>query len=69
MRKFLGQIDTIKRNIASVISQATGKTTEIVTADMTRGLTMTADEAKDYGLVHEISTQLVPAGVEVIGIQ
>jgi ATP-dependent Clp endopeptidase proteolytic subunit ClpP len=69
MREYLGQIDTIKRNIASVISQATGKTTEIVTADMTRGLTMTGDEAKDYGLVHEISTQLVPAGVEVIGIQ
>jgi ATP-dependent Clp protease protease subunit len=69
IREYLGQIETIKRNIASVISEATGKTTEDVTADMTKGLTMTAVEAKDYGLVHEISTQLVPAGAQVISIQ
>jgi ATP-dependent Clp protease protease subunit len=69
IREYLGQIDAVKQNIASVISEATGKTKAQVAADMTTGLTMTATEAKAYGLVHEISTQLVPAGVQIIGIQ
>ena len=69
IREQLGQIETVKRNIASVIAEATGKTLEQVAADMTSGLTLTAEGAKDYGLVHELTTLLVPAGVEVIGIR
>lgn len=69
LREYLGQIDAIKRNIASVIAEATGKKAEDVTADMTKSLTLTADEAKTYGLVHEMTTTLIPPGAQVIGIQ
>ena len=68
-REYLGQIDAVKRNVASVIAEATAKKAEDVVADMTRGLTLTADEAKSYGLVHELTATLVPPGVQVIGIQ
>jgi ATP-dependent Clp protease, protease subunit len=69
LQEYLGQIDAVKRNIASVIAEATGKKVEDVTADMTKSLTMTASEAKSYGLVHELTTTLIPTGAEVIGIQ
>ncbi len=68
-REYLGQIDAIKRNIANVIAEATRQKAEDVAADMTKGLTLTADEARSYGLVHELTTTLVPAGVQIIGIQ
>jgi len=69
MREYLGQIAALKRNIASVISDATGKTLDAVEADMTKSLTLTAELAKAYGLVHELTTTLVPAGAEIIGIR
>jgi ATP-dependent Clp protease protease subunit len=68
IREFLGQIDAMKHNIGSVIAEATGKTVEKVAADMTKGLTLTAAEAKTYGLVHDISTTLVPAGVQIASL-
>lgn len=69
LHEYLGQIDAVKRNIASVIAEATGKKVEDVTADMTKSLTMTAGEAKSYGLVHELTTTLIPTGAQVVGIQ
>src|SRR6266446_7432092 len=68
LREYLGQIDAIKRNIASVIAEATGKKAEDITADITKSLTLTADEAKTYGLVHELTNTLIPPGAQVIGI-
>ena len=68
IREFLGQIDAMKHNIGSVIAEATGKTVEAVASDMTQGLTLTAADAKAYGLVHDISTTLVPPGVQIISL-
>jgi ATP-dependent Clp protease protease subunit len=69
LHETLGQILAVKRNIASVIAEATGKNREQVEADMTGSLTLTAEQAKTYGLVHELTTYLIPAGAEVVGIR
>lgn len=69
IHEYLGQIAALKRNIASVIAEATKRSLEQVEADMSKSLTLTAEEAKAYGLVHELKTNLIPAGAEVIGIR
>jgi hypothetical protein len=35
---------------------------------MNRSVTLTAAEAKEYGLVHELSTALIPSGVQVVNV-
>jgi ATP-dependent protease ClpP protease subunit len=68
LREILGQMDAMKKNIASVLSEATGKPQAQIVADITSSLTLTAEEAKEYGLVHELKTALIPAGAEVVAV-
>jgi len=68
LREYIGQIEAMKRNIASVLAEATGKGQEDVEADITKSVTLTAEQAVQYGLVHELKTALIPAGVDVVGI-
>jgi len=56
-------------NIAKVIAANTGKSAEEVTRDMLDRTTLNAEQAKSYGLVHDIKTQLFPPGAELISIQ
>jgi len=56
-------------NIAKVIAANTGKTVEGVTNAMLERTTLNPDEAKAWGLVHEIKSELFEAGSEVISIQ
>jgi len=56
-------------NIAKVIAATVGKTVQEVTAAMFEGTTLNPDEAKKWGLVHEIKSELYEAGSEVIYIQ
>jgi ATP-dependent protease ClpP protease subunit len=55
-------------NIAGVIAAAAGKRREMVFADMVERTTLNSDQAKAYGLVHEIREPLFPAGAELIAI-
>jgi len=55
-------------NIAKVIAANTGKTIEDVTKAMLERTTLNPDEAKTWGLVHEIKIELFEAGSEVISI-
>ncbi len=55
-------------NIAKVIAANTGKSTSEVTSAMLDRTTLNPDEAKEWGLVHEIEVELFPAGAEVIAI-
>ena len=55
-------------NIAKVIAANTGKSTGEVTSAMLDRTTLNPDEAKEWGLVHEIEVELFPAGAEVIAI-
>jgi len=61
------RIDT--ENIAKVIAANTGKNvTEVMTAMLER-TTLNPEEARSWGLVHEIKSELFEAGSEVISIQ
>ena len=56
-------------NIARVIADTVKKTQEQVLQDMLNRTTLYPEQAIDYGLVHEIRSELFPAGSEVISIQ
>ena len=55
-------------NIAKVIAANTGKSTEDVMNAMLDRTTLNPEEAKTWGLVHEIKKELFPAEAEVISI-
>jgi len=57
------------KNIAKVIAENSGKSVEEVTDAMLERTTLNPDEAKSWGLVHEIKSDLFEAGSEVISIQ
>jgi len=56
-------------NIAKVIAANSGKTVEAVTSAMLERTTLNPDEAKEWGLVDEIKSELFEADAEVISIQ
>jgi len=56
-------------NIAKVIAANTGKAVQDVTNAMLERTTLNPDEAKAWGLVHEIKSELFEADSEVISIQ
>jgi ATP-dependent protease ClpP protease subunit len=56
-------------NIAKVVAANTGKSVEDVTNAMLERTTLNPEEAKSWGLVHEIESALFEAGSEVISIQ
>ena len=55
-------------NIARVIAANTGKTVQEVKNAMLERTTLNPDEAKRWGLAHEIQSELFEAGSEVISI-
>jgi ATP-dependent Clp protease, protease subunit len=56
-------------NIAKVISVNTGKNMQEVINAMLERITLNPEEAKSWGLVNEIKSQLFETGSEVISIQ
>ncbi|MBU4313601.1 MAG: ATP-dependent Clp protease proteolytic subunit [Actinobacteria bacterium] len=56
-------------NISKVIAANTGKNVKDVTDAMLERTTLNPDEAKSWGLVHEIKSELFEVGSEVISIQ
>lgn len=56
-------------NIAKVVAANTGKTVQDVTNAMLDRTTLNPEEAKAWGLVHEIKSELFEVGSEVISIQ
>ena len=56
-------------NIARVIAANTGKDTTDVTNAMIERMMLYPEEAKAWGLVHEIKSELFEAGSEVVAIQ
>lgn len=67
----LKSIKIDKENIARVIADTTGKPLHKIEEDMNNRTTLNPTEAKDYGLVHEIKSELFPndADFSVIGEQ
>lgn len=61
------KIDT--QNIAKVIAATTGKTVEDITNAMHERTTLNPEEAKEWGLVDEIKSELFEVDSELISIQ
>jgi len=57
-----------RETICRIITDNTGKKLEDVEQDMFTGITLTSEQAKDYGLVHEIKSELFEKQAEVISI-
>lgn len=57
-----------QENIARVISDTTGKPIHKIEEDMNLRTTLTPSQAKDYGLVHEIKSELFPLEAQLIVI-
>lgn len=56
-------------NIARVIAANTGKTEKQVTKAMLDRTTLDPEQAKTWGLVHEVKSELFETGIEVTSIQ
>ena len=54
------------QNIAKVIADTSGKPADRVQDDMNNRTTLNPQEAKDYGLVHDIKSELFPAGADIL---
>jgi ATP-dependent protease ClpP protease subunit len=55
-------------NIAKVVAANTGKSPEDVMKAMSDRTTLNPEEAKQWGLVHEVKAELFPAGSDLISI-
>lgn len=55
-------------NIAKVVGDNTGKTKEQVLDAMLSRTALNPEQAKEWGLVHTIQTEIFPAGIQVISI-
>lgn len=55
-------------NIAKIIAANTGRGVDQVTAAMLERITLNPEEARDWGLVHQIKADLFEAGSQVVSI-
>lgn len=57
-----------RENISRIIADSTGRALADVEKDILEGTVLNAEQAREYGLVHGIKTQLFEAGAEVVEI-
>ncbi len=55
-------------NLSKIIAANSGKSMEAVMQALLDRTTLTPEEAKEWGLIHEIQSELFPAGAEIIQI-
>lgn len=68
MEEHLKSLKIDQLNISRVISDTTGKPMHKIESDMINRTTLDPQEAKDYGLVHEIKSQLIPLNADLVVI-
>jgi ClpP protease-like protein len=61
LEEYLKLMRTDYMNVARVISATTGKKEGDVVRDMNKQTSLMPEQAKDYGLVHDVRAQLIPA--------
>lgn len=66
--EFLKGLIVDRKNISKVIADNTSKSVEEVEKNIFDGTVLTSQEALDYGLVHEIKSELFEKGAEIIEI-
>jgi len=68
LREFVEEMETDWRNICRIIAESTGQALERVERDLSRTLTLLPEEAKEYRLVDEIVTEIVPPQASLVTI-
>lgn len=71
IEKFQENMDSLKvdrRNIATSISRATGKIEDEVIQTIASRTTLNPTEAKAFGLVHEIKSELFPNNAKILSV-
>jgi len=68
LHEHLKSVKIDQKNIARVIADTSGKGSDAVEKDMHDRRTLNPQEARDYGLVHDIKSELFPAGAEFLSI-
>ena len=68
LHEHLKSVQIDQKNIARVIADTSGKGSDAVEKDMHDRRTLNPQEAKDYGLVHDIKSELFPVGAEFLSI-
>lgn len=60
LRNILTELESDQRNICRVLAESTGQTLEKVEADLSRMVTLLPEQAREYRLVDEIVTEIIP---------
>ncbi len=68
LRELVTEMETDQRNICRVLAEATGQALEKVERDLSHSLTLLPEQAKEYRLVDEIVTEIVPSQVSLMTI-
>jgi len=64
LEEHLKSLKIDQQNIAKIIADTTGKTLKEIEDDMNNRTTLNPPEAKDYGLIHEIKSELLSPDAE-----
>jgi hypothetical protein len=65
IHEHLKQVQIDQKNIARVIADTTGKGADVIEKDMHDRRTLNPTEGRDYGLVHDIKSDLFPVDAEL----
>jgi ATP-dependent Clp endopeptidase proteolytic subunit ClpP len=68
LEEYLKSLQIDQRNIARVMADTTNKSIEEVENDMINRITLSPEQAKVYGLVHEVKVSLLEPGMQLITI-
>jgi ATP-dependent protease ClpP protease subunit len=68
LKEIVDGLEIDRENIAKIIANNCNKTQKEIEDAMYEGKTLSPEEAKKFGLVHEISEAVLTDGTEVIGI-
>lgn len=68
LKEQLKSLEIDRENVAKIIAENCKKTQAEIEKTMFEGTTLNPEQAKQFGLVHEISEIILPKGVEIIGI-
>ncbi len=68
IEEYLKSLQIDQKNIAAVIADTTKKTADEIDSDMHNRTTLSPKQAQAYGLVHEIKSELLEQGMQVVTI-
>jgi len=68
LKELMSGLAIDRENIAKIIAENCNKTQADIEKIMLEGVTWSPEQAKEFGLVHEITSELVPSGMTMVGI-